>query len=215
MKPLSVFVRHGESELNAHNRTHVQIATGRTDTRLTPFGEAQASEAGRSVAHIPLDFAVSSPLTRARHTAEIVLNRHPDPPGLFLCPNITERSLGKFEGLSFDQLRKNYPEYFSDPGLVHWRAHFEQCAPGGENLAQVERRVCDAYDILIRRLPQENLAMFSHVMALRCLLGKLLSLPREEIPRLVIPNAMPLILERSRPPKLVGAFSIDDLRAAL
>ncbi|MDD5102809.1 MAG: histidine phosphatase family protein [Candidatus Peribacteraceae bacterium] len=215
MKPLSILVRHGESALNRSNREAPEIVTGRTDTPLTTFGEAQACEAGRHLAHVPLAIAISSPLIRARRTAELALHQHPHPPSLFICPNFTERSLGGFEGRAMDALRTEHPEYFTDPVRMHWRAHFEQNAPGGENLTQVERRVCDGYALLAGRLPDEHLVIFSHLMALRCLLAQLLSLPREEVPRLVIPNATPIIVERTHPPKLVGAFTIKHLRAQI
>lgn len=215
MQPLSIFVRHGESALNRHNHISTVIATGRTDCPLTPLGEGQAQETGRRMADIPLGFAVSSPLIRARRTAELVLSRHAHAPSLFLCPNFTERSLGIFEGCSMDDLQTRYPAYFTDPSLRHWRADFSQHAPGGENLAQVERRVCDGYALLTEKLRNHNIVIFSHLMALRCLIGNLLSLPREEVPHLVIPNATPVILTRTHPPKIIGAFSIDDLRGEL
>lgn len=211
MVPLSILIRHGESQLNRVNRQSYEIVTGKTDTPLTPHGEEQAIEAGHRIAHIPLDFAVSSALIRAHRTAELVLAQHPRPPSLFTSDNFVERSLGAFEGQRMDDLRQQFPAYFSDPALCRWRADFEQSAPGGENLSQVEKRVLDGYELLCARLPEENFVIFSHIMALRCLLGKLFDLPRDHVPGMNIPNALPLIIAREPIPHLVGSVGLDDL----
>ncbi|MEN5072538.1 histidine phosphatase family protein [Isoptericola cucumis] len=88
--PQLVLLRHGETEWSRSGQH-----TGRTDLPLTPDGEEQARTAGRALA--ALDFAVvySSPLQRARRTAEIA--GHPDP---VTDPDLAEWDYGPVDGRS-------------------------------------------------------------------------------------------------------------------
>ena len=73
--PVLYFVRHGETDFNVEQRLQ-----GRYDTGLNARGRAQASDCGGVLRdliarnrHEPNEFAyVSSPLTRARETMELV-----------------------------------------------------------------------------------------------------------------------------------------------
>lgn len=60
-------VRHGETSWNRRKKLQ-----GQHDTKLTPKGIAQAKLAGEGMKDIPFDYIVSSPLTRARLTAEAI-----------------------------------------------------------------------------------------------------------------------------------------------
>lgn len=61
------FVRHGESVANI-SRTHT---TSDTDV-LSPAGKKQARALSRRLANLPIEYIASSPLGRARETAEII-----------------------------------------------------------------------------------------------------------------------------------------------
>lgn len=61
------FVRHGSSELN-----EAGLFAGRSETPLTALGRQQAVAAGDTARALGIDLIVSSPLSRARHTAEII-----------------------------------------------------------------------------------------------------------------------------------------------
>jgi broad specificity phosphatase PhoE len=66
------FVRHGQTLLNKFRRMQ-----GWVDSPLTEKGESQAAEAGKKLADIHFDLAVSSDMMRAIHTLDIILaNNH-------------------------------------------------------------------------------------------------------------------------------------------
>lgn len=92
------FVRHGESELNARH-----IFAGQTDTLLSDRGEQQAAIAGAAAQSLHFDLIVSSPLTRALKTAQIIAKAIGYPPDRIVINDIfKERSLGSLEGLSWE-----------------------------------------------------------------------------------------------------------------
>jgi uncharacterized phosphatase len=61
------FIRHGLSEMNKQG-----LFAGRADTPLTDEGRAQAKAAGAKAKDLKIDLIISSPLSRARETAEII-----------------------------------------------------------------------------------------------------------------------------------------------
>ena len=65
------FLRHGETEWNRTRRTQGQL-----DSQLNDTGRSQARRAAEHLRDAPLERIVSSPLSRARHTAEAVAAHH-------------------------------------------------------------------------------------------------------------------------------------------
>lgn len=87
-------IRHGQTDWNAAG-----LFQGITDIPLNDTGRSQARETARSLAEGGIDWQaiVSSPLQRARETAEIIASEL----GLELGPALaewTERSYGIYEG---------------------------------------------------------------------------------------------------------------------
>jgi len=103
-QPFSItLLRHGESVGNAESRWQ-----GQSDFPLTDVGRAQA----RALAErwqkdgTKFDFLISSPLTRARETAEIVASALNLP--LEFDPLWLERDNGEFSGLTAEEVRQNF-----------------------------------------------------------------------------------------------------------
>ena len=85
------YLRHGETEANA-NRT----IAGSLDVDLTPLGREQAQIAARALAREPITAVYSSPLRRARETAEPIAAALGLP--VTLVDEIAERNWGELEG---------------------------------------------------------------------------------------------------------------------
>src|SRR5438270_13948046 len=102
-----VFVRDGETELNATSR-HTRTYCGQIETPLTERGRQQAHEAGQKLAEIKYlnpRAAISSPLERARETLILLLTRLSAAVDV-LPPSrdLMERSHGRFEGLAEERV---------------------------------------------------------------------------------------------------------------
>lgn len=61
-------IRHGETAWNVEGRLQ-----GQTDTELNENGVRLAKVTAEGLKNIPFDLGISSPLRRAKHTAELVL----------------------------------------------------------------------------------------------------------------------------------------------
>ena len=70
--PITILlVRHGQDEDNEQ-----RIMNGRRDNPLTELGRQQATEAGNKIAGDEITAIYSSPLKRAKETAEIISSHH-------------------------------------------------------------------------------------------------------------------------------------------
>ena len=199
-----VFVRHGESELNAVNR-QTRTYCGQFETPLNERGRQQAIEAGKKLSNLKYvqpKAAVSSPLKRAEETLALLLSQvSPEVPVLPASAGLLERSHGEFEGLCEEHVFRDFPHYRDDPAYSQFMNHFEQSAPGGETLAAVARRAWAAV-LELAAATTGDLILVSHFNPIRCILGMALGLTPEETLKLHIPNAEPIVVGFN------GAFSL-------
>ncbi len=127
-------VRHGETEWNAQKRIQ-----GSTDIPLNDVGRAQAAQTGNHLRDAQgengqWDAIVSSPLSRARETAQIIALAL----GLgepTLLPSLAERAHGEIEGLSFEERSARFPVGSDVPGLETRDEVLERALPTLEKLA--------------------------------------------------------------------------------
>lgn len=120
-----VLVRHGETVGQSSIRLY-----GATDVELAPEGEAQLAAAGRSLAGHRFDRVLTSPLRRARRSAEVLLAHVPHP-AIPLEPveAFREVDFGRWEGLTWAEVAARDPEEhrrFAALGLAF-------TYPGGES----------------------------------------------------------------------------------
>ena len=91
-------VRHGEVPSNKE-----KIISGWNNETLTEKGIRQAKEIKEQLENIKFDYVYSSPVTRAKQTAEIIM---PDM-NIIYDPRLAERNPGKMIGKSRDEIDKN------------------------------------------------------------------------------------------------------------
>ncbi len=147
--PTIYLARHGETEWSKSGQH-----TGRTDLPLTSKGEADARKIGTRLTGITFSHVFSSPLIRAKRTAELA--------GFTAKPenDLLEWNYGEFEGLKTVEIRGKHPD---------WEL-FRDGAPGGETVQDVSDRV----DRLVARLKAltGNVLVFAHGHILRVLAAR-------------------------------------------
>lgn len=134
--PLTVhFVRHGESQANI-DRVFANRATFPAD--LTPTGVAQAQELALALAHAGITHVYTSPLPRARQTAEIIAAAVGVPcvPDQALC----EYDMGEFEGLPYTGEHAWRWDRYEQVEQAWRDGEHDACHPGGESLADLNAR---------------------------------------------------------------------------
>ena len=99
-------VRHWQTDWNVIGRVQ-----GQTDIELNDEGRKQAEVTGNNIGDKRIDLIISSPLKRARETADII-NKSFNV-NIIEDKRLMERNYGKSEGLTKDEIRelkKEYPE---------------------------------------------------------------------------------------------------------
>lgn len=100
---LICLVRHGETDWNAQGKIQ-----GRTDISLNQNGVLQANACGKALGRMDWDLIVTSPLKRARETAEIINMEMKVP--LVEMENFIEKSFGDAEGLTEMERTTAFPD---------------------------------------------------------------------------------------------------------
>lgn len=152
--PRVYLVRHGETEWSRSGRH-----TGRTDVPLTAAGERVGGALAARLAGLSFARVFTSPLQRARRTAELAgFAAEPD-------PDLVEWNYGEYEGLTTAELRGRRPG---------WDLFADGC-PGGESPADMTRRA-DRVAARLRALAG-NVLVFSHGHLLRVLAARWVGQP--------------------------------------
>lgn len=150
-----VLVRHGQTEWSATGRH-----TGLTDVDLTADGERQARALAPFLARYRGCPVWTSPLRRARRTAELAGLRD-----IQVDDNLLEWDYGAYEGLTTPQIR----EQGAGAG---WTVFADGVLPGrtpGESLQQVTGRARRVLDRARDVLTSSDLVLVGHGHALRVL----------------------------------------------
>ncbi|MEO6712668.1 MAG: histidine phosphatase family protein [Mycobacteriales bacterium] len=150
-------MRHGQTAWSALGKH-----TGRTDIPLTGEGAADAGALAVRLAGLQPALVLSSPLRRARETAERV--GYPSPEVL---ADLSEWHYGDYEGLTTTEIRLGRPDWSL------WR----DGVPGGESPADVAVRA-DRVVARLQATPGVTL-VFAHGHLLRVLAARWLGLSTE------------------------------------
>jgi probable phosphoglycerate mutase len=113
--------RHGETDWNREGRLQ-----GHIDTPLNTTGLAQAHALGESLRRHRLDAVLSSDLSRARITAQIVAMAIGAP--LFIETGLRETNVGAAEGLLWAEAKTRFGEGLTE----RWYSDGDVAFPGGE-----------------------------------------------------------------------------------
>lgn len=109
-----ILVRHGKSTYNQERRIQ-----GRLDKSvLTEAGRAGALQVGDILGSIDFDAAYTSPLQRAKETAEIIVSRLTNPPQLQPTDKLMEIDLPLWEGMLRQEAIDQFPEAYQQ-----WQQH--------------------------------------------------------------------------------------------
>lgn len=141
-----LLVRHGETEWNRMSRFQ-----GVKDIPLNENGRKQAEKASEFLKDVTIDFAVTSPLSRPKETAEIILKHHPHV-NLTMKKDLEEISHGLWEGKLESEIEAEFPGL-----LAQWKTKPETVQmPEGENLQQVWERAINAWHEIVKENLEEG-----------------------------------------------------------
>ena len=145
-----LLIRHGQSEWNAQGRWQ-----GHSDPHLSERGREEAEMAATAL-HGFVGVVFSSPLLRARETAEIIA-RSLAPAQLFIEPDLMEIDVGDFSGLTHDEIEARMPDEYRllQEGKL-------TAFPGGESRERFLGRVVHALERIAHMHPDKEVLAVTH-----------------------------------------------------
>jgi probable phosphoglycerate mutase len=167
-----VLVRHGETVWHAENRY-----TGRSDVPLSDRGRDQAAALARWAATAGLDAVLTSPLGRARDTAELAAQAAGHVARV--DPRLVEVDFGAGDGLTRDEMADRFPAEL-EAFLAHPAGH---PLPGGEPGPQAVARAMPVLAEVSEAHPEGRVLVVAHQTVLRLLLCELVGVALDDYRR--------------------------------
>lgn len=189
MKPVILFIRHGQTDWNAEMRFQGQV-----DIPLNPMGRRQAERNGARLVQMleePRSFDyVASPLGRARETMAIIRSELGlDPSGYRTDDRLMEIAYGDFQGLTVDETRRIYPTLHEARSRDKW--NFVPPGFSAESYAMQARRFAP----WLEEVRQPTICV-AHGGILRCVLVLVGGWSNEDAGRFEVPQDRILRVEK-------------------
>lgn len=144
-------VRHGETDWNLKGKLQ-----GRTDIPLNEAGILQAEECSEYLKSFVWDALVTSPLMRAKQTAEIINIKIKVP--LIEMEEFLERNYGDAEGLTLEERMRVYPD---------------KIYPNQEDQVSLRNRVMSGIEKIVEDFGERRILLVAHGAIINGILANL------------------------------------------
>lgn len=144
-------IRHGETDWNDLGKIQ-----GRTDIPLNSKGKIQAKETNSYLMNRRFDLIITSPLSRAKETGEII-NRALQLP-IYTMDKFIERNYGDAEGLTREERAQNYVN-----GQI----------PNLERIEDLQERIVSGLKDIIQSYPNKKIILVAHGAVINAILALL------------------------------------------
>ncbi|MDH3203450.1 MAG: histidine phosphatase family protein [Nitrosopumilus sp.] len=174
-----IFLRHGQAKNNTD-----RILAGRTEgIPLTDTGIKQAEHTAQLLEHMNVSAIYSSPIQRAKHTAEIV-GKH-NSLDVTIDDRLIELDMGKFTRMPYDEIFNSHGNVF----MKFYNGELEIAHNGVETFSEVKKRVLGIVDDVIQNHPDENVVLVTHMDPIKAMLSTIIDLSPTNLFELIIANA--------------------------
>lgn len=168
------FIRHGQTDWNIEHRLQ-----GTSDVPLNATGEEQARRVALRLAKIAPARILSSPLSRAKRTAEIVAEGSESPTEITTVDELREFYFGAWEGLTYEEAAARDPERFRRSSIEP----LIDMPDGAETLDSARGRIERAASAITDGASIGGVTfVFAHALVLRAVIGRVLGIEGTRAP---------------------------------
>jgi len=193
-----IFLRHGQAKNNVE-----RILAGRTPgVPLTEKGRDQAQKAAEFLEHMNISTIYSSPIERAKDTAEIV-GKHTSV-DVRTDDRLIELDMGKFTGMPYNEIFSSHGNVF----LKFYQGELEIAHNGVETFTEVKRRVLSMVEHVVQNHPNENVVLVTHMDPIKAMLSTVIDLSPTNLFELIIANASLNIFKESQQKFSVSGINV-------
>ncbi len=173
-----LLIRHAENEWVQTGK----LAGRMPGVHLNDYGKAQAAALGERLHDVKLYALYSSPMERARETAEAIAAHHPKLT-IQTLEGVNEMQFGAWQGQEIRTLarRKMWRAVQGIPSRAH--------IPEGETFRQAQARAVDAIEWLAQQHPRERVAVASHSDIIKLIMAHYLGMHLDHFQRLRVATA--------------------------
>ena len=190
-----ILVRHGETFWNEERR----VQGGSSDIELNDAGVKQAHRLASFLKNEDIAVIVSSPLKRAKATAEAIASQHQL--SVELDDRLREVEVGELEGLSFSSLSTTFSQFLKK----WWAGGGSEKLPGGESLVELQQRAWTVIEHLLAKCSERTVVVVSHYFAIIAIILKALDLPLDSFTKFKVdPGGVSILEIRDRGTRLVS-----------
>lgn len=161
-----ILVRHGQTIWNKLGKYQ-----GQADVELSDAGKRQAELLGDNFPIKHIDAVFSSPLIRARETAEAVAGKFNLP--VVTCEAFREINFGDWEGLTYDEIHQKWPQEHD----MLFQSPDQLTCPNGESFAEVQNRAAGKMLEIIKEYDEKVVVITAHGGVIRTMLCHALGMP--------------------------------------
>ena len=137
-------IRHGETNVNIENRINAL-----NDDDINETGVMQAQKAGQELEKIDYDFIIASPLTRTKHTAELLNVKNKN---IIYDKRLIERDAGIFTKCLIEDIDSD----------DWWNLNPKADYKNAETVKDVLDRIYDFLDELKQKYKNEKIVLVTH-----------------------------------------------------
>lgn len=162
MNKITVYlVRHCKPKLPSDT----SMCIGITDIPLSEEGLEQAAKLRRYFSDKDIEAIYSSPLLRAKKTAEIIADNNIK---VETRKELSEMNMGKWEGMTFADIKEKYPEEYAERGR-----NFENyIVEGGESMSMSRDRAFEQLSNIVK-YSTDDIIIVAHAGINRLILSEL------------------------------------------
>lgn len=155
-KQLIFLLRHGKPDF-PDNRSYIY---GHTDYPLAKDGIRQAKKIGKALSKIKMHSIISSDLSRAAETADIVAGLQTETAcEIRRDAALREINMGEWDGVAKESIAVNFPEIFASRAFDFANT----TPPGGESFAELQRRGVEAFNAILEKSGDaQNILLVAH-----------------------------------------------------
>lgn len=151
---MKIFITiHGQTEWNALGKLQ-----GRQDTKLNEVGKEQASTTGKKIKNKKIDIIITSPLKRARETAEIINKQFNVE--IVEDDRLMERCYGDFEGITKVELKEKKIQYPKIDDACNYLKNIDIF--NMETMQDLCARIYECLDEITTKYKDKNVLIVTH-----------------------------------------------------
>lgn len=162
MQTKIILIRHGETKANLERRY-----IGATESPLTDYGKKQAKNLRKRMIKEGVQKVFSSSSERALNFSRIAFSNS----NIGVLPELCEMNFGVFEGLTYSQIFKKYPDIYN-----RWLKNpVAYSIPKAESFNEFKTRILKVFKKIISANYGKTVAIIAHAGPIRLILSKILN----------------------------------------